>query len=158
MLCDILWCIYLDAFCDLELDHLNSRYHTPNLWYGKITDNLISGLFDIHIKNCITCVENIMVLPAFRISSIMDLSKSVFNGSRPENGSSSIIRSGSLIAVTANCSFWCIPLDSSSTFLFARSNNSTRLSKWETRLDRWLPLSPLIAPKKVSTLATVIFL
>ena len=60
-------------------------------------------------------------------------SMSWFTGSRPENGSSRITRSGSLITVTTNWSFWCMPRESSSTFLPACSARSTRSSHSGTR-------------------------
>ena len=62
-------------------------------------------------------VEKTIVAPASRSARISFLSRLALTGSKPLNGSSKISNSGSCSTVTMNCTFWAIPLLSSSTFL-----------------------------------------
>src|ERR1039458_5410944 len=67
------------------------------------------------------CVENRIVFPAFFNSSKTSFSMTALAGSRPAKGSSMMTSSGSCSSAAMNCTFCCIPLDSSSTFLSVHS-------------------------------------
>ena len=73
-----------------------------------------------------TCVLKITVLPRRLSSTTASLSACALIGSRPLNGSSRITRSGSCSSVAMNCTFCCMPRDSSSTFASPQSLSARR--------------------------------
>ncbi len=66
-------------------------------------------------------VDRITVAPSSFNRRISFRIRSALTGSKPENGSSRIIRDGLWTTVVMNWTFWAMPLDSSSTFLFHQS-------------------------------------
>ena len=67
------------------------------------------------------CVDRMMVAPSSRNRRISERMSSAFTGSKPEKGSSRIISEGLCTTVVMNCTFWAMPLESSSTFFFHQS-------------------------------------
>ena len=85
-----------------------------------------------------------MVAPSSFNARISLRISSVFTGSKPLKGSSSIIRAGLWTTVVMNWTFWAIPLESSSTFFFHQSwipnfTNHFLSSRWASRA--LIPLS-----------------
>ena len=66
-------------------------------------------------------VERMMVAPSSFSRRISLRIRSALTGSKPEKGSSRIIRDGLCTTVVMNWTFWAMPLESSSTFLFHQS-------------------------------------
>ena len=81
------------------------------------------------------CVEKINVRPSALRRSISHLSCSALTGSKPLNGSSKMSSAGRCTTVMMNCTFCCMPFDSSSKRRFHqammsnRSNHSVRLAR-----------------------------
>ena len=75
-------------------------------------------------------------MPAWRCSCMISLTRRVFTGSRPENGSSTTIRSGSWSRVAMSWAFCCMPLLSSWTFFWRWSYRSRRFSQPTSRRAR----------------------
>src|SRR5262249_9968352 len=77
------------------------------------------------------CVLNTTVLPRRFSSRMASFSACALIGSRPLNGSSRMTRSGSCSSVAMNCTFCCMPRDSSSTLasplFFPRRREPDRL-------------------------------
>src|SRR6185369_339948 len=87
---------------------------------SKILRDLLSRQMSSQIFSAtsIWWVEKMIVLPARFRSSTISFSNSTLMGSRPENGSSRISRSGSCSTAVMNWIFCCIPFDSSIDRLF----------------------------------------
>ena len=81
------------------------------------------------------CVEKISVRPSALRRSISRLSCSALTGSKPLKGSSKMSSAGRCTTVMMNCTFCCMPLESSSKRRFHqaimsnRSNHSVRLAR-----------------------------
>ena len=117
-----------------------------------------------HIRSALSirCVLKITVFPRARSSTTVSLSACALIGSRPENGSSRITSSGSWISVPMNCTFCCMPRDSSS--IFAKPQSFSAVFSWNRsihssmRCSATLPGTPFNSARNRSTRRTCIFL
>ena len=85
-------------------------------------------------------------------------STTVLAGSSPENGSSITINSGSCKIPPMNCTFCCIPLESSSTFFPVQALKSKRSHHALARRSASAPLRPLSCARNIKCSSTFIFL
>lgn len=92
----------------------------------SITCDLLSSVISSHISStdAMLCVEKSTVAPLSRNCSISCLSSSALIGSKPLNGSSKMSSLGSWSTVVMNCTFCCMPFDSSHICLFHQADIS----------------------------------
>ena len=104
------------------------------------------------------CVENNMVCPLSRNSNISRLSSLAFTGSKPLNGSSKISKGGSCSTVVMNCTFCCIPFESSSSFRCHQGMMSNFSNQYFSLCLASRSLSPFSRARYTACSPTFIFL
>src|SRR5437773_1575490 len=100
------------------------------------------------------CVENRIVTPSRRSSTTASFMTCVLTGSSPANGSSNTTSSGSCRTVEMNCTFCCMPFESSSTRRMRHAPRPSRSSQSAARARARRRSTPFISARNTTRSST----